>query len=139
MSRNTPLTPWLSSNSWLRLGWPGLKRDCFWRGKFIFNKKFEHFTKNFTNRSITSPQIGSIAFLWTGTIFFFHLARQTHVSTNCLTLSGRRPLSYRNQSIDLQSKSVNWFLYDNGLRHKRVKIMANGFQIAGPQILTYVW
>ena len=38
-----------------------------------------------------------------------------------LTLSWRRPLSYRNQSIDLQSKSLDWFLYDNGLRHERVK------------------
>ena len=37
-----------------------------------------------------------------------------------LTLSWRRSLSYRNQSIDLQSKSVDWFLYDNGLRHERV-------------------
>ena len=36
-------------------------------------------------------------------------------------LSWRRPLSYRKQSIDLRSKSVDWFLYDNGLRHKRVK------------------
>ena len=39
----------------------------------------------------------------------------------CLTLSWRRPLSYRNQSIDFRSKSIDWFLYDNGLRHKRVK------------------
>ena len=31
------------------------------------------------------------------------------------------PLSYRNQSIDLQSKSVDWFLYENGFRHERVK------------------
>ena len=38
-----------------------------------------------------------------------------------LTLSWRRPLSYRNQYIDLQSKSMDWFLYDNGLRHERVK------------------
>ena len=30
-------------------------------------------------------------------------------------------LSYRNQSIDLRCKSIDWFLYDNGLRHKRVK------------------
>ena len=37
-----------------------------------------------------------------------------------LTFSRRRPLSYRNQSIDLQSKSMDWFLYDNGLRHERV-------------------
>ena len=34
-----------------------------------------------------------------------------------LPLSWRRPLSYGNQSIDLRSK----FLYDNGLRHERVK------------------
>ena len=37
-----------------------------------------------------------------------------------LTLSWRRSLSYRNQSIDLQSKSMNWFLYDRDLRHERV-------------------
>ena len=30
-------------------------------------------------------------------------------------------LSYRNQSIDLRSKTVDWFLYDNGLRRERVK------------------
>ena len=39
----------------------------------------------------------------------------------CLTLSRRRPLSYRNQSIDLLRKPVDWFLYDNGLRLERVK------------------
>ena len=37
-----------------------------------------------------------------------------------LTLSWRRPLSYRNQSTDLRSKSMDWFLYDNGLRHERI-------------------
>ena len=36
---------------------------------------------------------------------------------NPLTLSWRRLLSYRNQSIDL----LVWFLYDNGLRNERVK------------------
>ena len=39
----------------------------------------------------------------------------------CLTLSWRRPLSYRHQSIDFLYKSMDWFLYDNGLRHERVK------------------
>ena len=39
-----------------------------------------------------------------------------------LTLSWRRPLSYRNQFIDLRSKSMDLFLYDNGLRHERVKV-----------------
>ena len=38
-----------------------------------------------------------------------------------LTLSWRRPLSYRNQSIDLLHKSMDWFLYDNGLSHERFK------------------
>ena len=38
------------------------------------------------------------------------------------TLSWRRPLSYRNQSIDLRSKSMDWFLCDNGLRHEMVKV-----------------
>ena len=28
-------------------------------------------------------------------------------------------LSYRNQSTDLLYKSVDWFLYDNSLRHER--------------------
>ena len=37
-----------------------------------------------------------------------------------LPLSWRRPLSNRNQSIDLRSKSMDWFLYDNGLRLERV-------------------
>ena len=32
-----------------------------------------------------------------------------------------RSISYRNQSIDLQSKSMDWFLYDADLRHERVK------------------
>ena len=40
-----------------------------------------------------------------------------------LTLSRRRPLSYRNQSIDLLCKSMDWFLYDNGLSHERVNLV----------------
>ena len=39
-----------------------------------------------------------------------------------LTLSCRRSLSYRNQSIDLLRKSMDWFLYDNGLHHEWVKL-----------------
>ena len=37
-----------------------------------------------------------------------------------LTLSWRKPLSYRNQSIDLLCKSMDWFLCDNGFRQVRV-------------------
>ena len=45
-------------------------------------------------------------------MFFFKLL---------LTLSWRRLLSYRNQSIDFLCKSMDWFLYDNDLHHERVK------------------
>ena len=38
-----------------------------------------------------------------------------------LTLSRWMPLSYRNQAIVLRRKSIDWFLYDIGLRLERVK------------------
>ena len=37
-----------------------------------------------------------------------------------IILSWRRLLSYRNQSIDLLRKSMDWFLYDIGLCHERI-------------------
>ena len=43
---------------------------------------------------------------------------------NPLTPLWRGPLSYRNQSIDLRSKAMDWFLYDNGLRHERIKCIS---------------
>ena len=44
-----------------------------------------------------------------------------YVSNLHLTLSWWRLLWYRNQSTDLLCKKMDWFLYDNGLRHERVK------------------
>ena len=44
----------------------------------------------------------------------------------------RRPLSYRNQSIDLERKAIDWFVYDNDLRHERIKTI---FQI--PSKISY--
>ena len=41
-------------------------------------------------------------------------------SKSLLTLSRWCPLSYRNQSIELLCKLMDWFLYDNSLRHERV-------------------
>ena len=38
-----------------------------------------------------------------------------------LTLSWRRCLLYRNQSINLLCKSMDWFLYDRDLHHEKVK------------------
>ena len=47
--------------------------------------------------------------------------KDTYNKKTLLTLSWPRSLLYRNQSIDLQRKSMDWFLYDMGHRHERVK------------------
>ena len=46
---------------------------------------------------------------------------QVKAAKGALTLSWRRLLSYRNQSTELQSRSIDWFLYHNDLREERVK------------------
>ena len=58
-----------------------------------------------------------------------------------LTLSWRTPLSYRNQFINLLCKSIGWFLYDNGLRHERVKVKAfvHGFLQTKPTYSFKYW
>ena len=43
------------------------------------------------------------------------------ILSNSLTLSWRRPYSFKNQSTDSLRNSVDWFLYDDSLRHERVK------------------
>ena len=47
-----------------------------------------------------------------------------------LTLSWRRPLSYRNKSIDLLCKSMDWFRYDNGPFMKVLIATTNCMQIS---------
>ena len=44
-----------------------------------------------------------------------------------LTFSWRRSLTYRNQSTDFHSKSMDWFLYDRDLRHERVNFSFNKY------------
>ena len=63
-------------------------------------------------------------------LFLSHLdtlRSKIHKFSRCLketlTLAWRGSPSYRNQSTDLQSKSLEWFLYDRDLRHERVKDM----------------
>ena len=60
----------------------------------------------------------------TRTIYFLDILHIYYI-INALTLSWRRLFSYRNQSIDLLCKSMDWFLYDNGFRHERVKMNPN--------------
>ena len=40
---------------------------------------------------------------------------------NVWSLSWWKPVLFRNQSIDLQSESIEWFLYDASFRHERDK------------------
>ena len=50
-----------------------------------------------------------------------HCDRLKNVWTYALTLSWWKSLSYRNQVTNLQCRSMNWFLYDRDLHHKRVQ------------------
>ena len=58
-----------------------------------------------------------------------------------LALSWQRSLSYRNQSIDLQSQSVDWFLYDRDLRHERVipKTTKSSHDFVVTKKNTHIW
>ena len=55
------------------------------------------------------------------TLLGSHLYFKNNENIYLLTLSRRRFLSYRNQSIDLQFKSADWFLYDRDVRRERVQ------------------
>ena len=66
-----------------------------------------------------------VCFMSSSTLFFkistISASSNSRDPTNHkLTLSWWRSLTYRNQSIDLQSKSMDWFLYDRSFRHDRV-------------------
>ena len=49
-----------------------------------------------------------------------------------LSLPWRRSLSYRNQSIDLLCKPMDWFQYDRDLRHERINSFAANVSISYP-------
>ena len=53
-----------------------------------------------------------------------------------LTLLWTRSLSYGNQSIDLQSKSMDWFLHDRDLRHERVKVIYTKILMISEKVFT---
>ena len=46
-----------------------------------------------------------------------------------LTLSWRKSLLYRNMSIDLLWKSMDWLLYDGDLHHERVKLVIGNLSL----------
>ena len=62
-----------------------------------------------------------------------------------LTLSWRRPLSYRNQYIDLQSKSIDWFLplswksWENIFKSTFTLLLFNNAKVNKPENLLQIW
>ena len=86
----------------------------FWRDKFL---PFELWTSNWSPWSINilseKDQFSSFYPVTDRSINWGMKSK--------LTLSWRRCLSCRNQSIYLQSKSIDWFLYHGDLSHERVE------------------
>ena len=64
-----------------------------------------------------------------------YTSRWIHTSNKALTLSWRRFLSYKNQSIDLLCKLMEWFLYDKDIRHERVNTL---FTHHTPEVCSYM-
>ena len=46
----------------------------------------------------------------------------------------------RNHSIDLQNKSIDWFLYDKNLRHERVNVLLlESFGVVVPKLMSELY
>ena len=92
----------------------------------ILHEKHYLCSVNITNFKWFHRKILKQAYAETGTVQITEaVVRGCSSKWVFLTLSWWRPLLYRNQSIDLLYKSMDWFLYNNGLRHERVKSCAN--------------
>ena len=107
------------------------------RGKVI---KFWLMGKTFSDKKFLQTIFSRFLFIHWNVWFFNYFAFMHYdirMKLRCqyvlksLTLSRRRPLSYRNQSTDLRSKSMDWFLYDNSLRLEglRVGLVANTIEV----------
>ena len=94
-----------------------VKRNSHWYWVLFFSKitnlRSDFITYNFPRIAILQDILE-----WILLNVQYYLTKSLWIS---LTLSRRRSLSYRNKAIDLQSKSMDWFLYDRNLRHERVK------------------
>ena len=97
------------------------KRSSLWRIPLVNVKKFR---SNIVDLLTFTKEIyhGKLHFLYSDPTLKTQKYNVLDTFVRSLTLSWRRPSSYRNQSINLLRKSVDWFLYDNGLYHERVKV-----------------
>ena len=92
---------------------------------FYSNSNFLHSLTNFYLTSNIFIVINKVLFWLKYFIVLRHFLFRIQIFLCCLTLSRRRPISYRNQFIDLLCKSLDWFLYDIGLCRERVKEIHN--------------
>ena len=100
----------------MRVGKWGGGGACWWWGKVKWGesginggeKLGGHHAKNFRKYDIFAVIAEE----------YLEISRAMLKSTR-VTLSRWRSLSYRNQSIDLFYKSMDWFLYDRDLRQER--------------------
>ena len=94
-----------------------------WRRSGVFTVNFEHTSHHFLVFLLLTFSKKTLA----GCSLFILSKYQIKWKQNTglwwvtLTLSWRRSLSSRNQSIGLLCKSMDWFPYDNDHHHQRVK------------------
>ena len=103
----------------------------FSQNKFVFSKKYFYHIYLFHSSKINIYYMNFSLNTFLVSISSICIYKSQNLLSVCklnsstrmwiLTLSWRRSLSYRNQSIDFSSKSKEWFLYDRDLRHERFK------------------
>ena len=100
-------------------------KDIFWNlfWKYWIIKLYFHLPLNFVYMNSRKIPGYRCFFLYIKEVLYLR-RKERH-----LTLSWRRSLSYRNQSIDLQSKSMDWLLYDKNLPHQRVEAITSSVSL----------
>ena len=84
------------------------------------HKEFFKVNKKLSLEKLTNPGSANRMSVYP-CLSFLKIKPNPFLNVAYLTLSWRRSLSYKNQPIDLQSKSMDWFLHDMDLCHERVK------------------
>ena len=69
--------------------------------------------------TLASPTIAVSDYHFNSTSKFWKIMKMT--KNTCMLYGIKWPISYRNQSINLQNRSNDWFLYNRVFRDKRVK------------------
>ena len=87
-----------------------LKHTCSWRVNLLYYEYWTDKQKYFYVVTFTEE-------IPNGKLHIFGLRDRLQILSLILTISWRRSLSNRNQSIHLHSKSLDWLLCNRDLRH----------------------